>query len=269
MISTVTDDQRIVITGVGLTAPNGNNLAEYRAALLERKSGVRDYEIRYVGKTLAGVCEFDELRYQKRRNVRRGTRAGSIAIYSAQEAIRDAGIEWEKVDRSRIGVYIGVTEHGNVETENEIYEIKGFDYDTKHLVTPPQSPHGGQQPGRRDHLEHGDHRTALHRRCGLCRGQCRTSFRPPRCCCSVNATWPSPAESRRAFTRSASSPGSPVRVPWPNMTIPPKHLGPSIVNRNGIVVSPKEGVCLHRRTILPTQPPAGAKIYGELVGHTP
>jgi 3-oxoacyl-[acyl-carrier-protein] synthase II len=28
-------------------------------------------------------------------------------------------------------VYIGVTEHGNVETENEIHEIRSFDYDTK------------------------------------------------------------------------------------------------------------------------------------------
>jgi 3-oxoacyl-[acyl-carrier-protein] synthase II len=36
-------NQRIVITGVGLTAPNGNNLAEFRAALLAGKSGVSDY----------------------------------------------------------------------------------------------------------------------------------------------------------------------------------------------------------------------------------
>ena len=28
-------------------------------------------------------------------------------------------------------MYVGVTEHGNVETENEINEIKAFDYDTK------------------------------------------------------------------------------------------------------------------------------------------
>ena len=34
------------------------------------------------------------------------------------------------MDKSRVGVYLGVTEHGNVETENEIYELKGYDYDT-------------------------------------------------------------------------------------------------------------------------------------------
>jgi 3-oxoacyl-[acyl-carrier-protein] synthase II len=32
--------QRIVITGIGLTAPNGNSLTEYRSALLNGKSGV-------------------------------------------------------------------------------------------------------------------------------------------------------------------------------------------------------------------------------------
>ncbi|MEZ6079559.1 MAG: beta-ketoacyl synthase N-terminal-like domain-containing protein [Pirellulaceae bacterium] len=42
-----------------------------------------------------------------------------------------SGLEWDNVDKSRVGIYVGVTEHGNVETENEIYQIKGFDYDTQ------------------------------------------------------------------------------------------------------------------------------------------
>ena len=49
------DSQRIVITGIGLTAPNGNNLTEFREALLAGRSGVSKYEIRYVGETLAGA----------------------------------------------------------------------------------------------------------------------------------------------------------------------------------------------------------------------
>ncbi|MCI0357541.1 MAG: beta-ketoacyl-[acyl-carrier-protein] synthase family protein [Planctomycetaceae bacterium] len=126
------DDQRIVITGVGLTAPNGNNLAEYRAALLAGKSGVTKYEIRYVGETLAGVCTFDALRYQSKKDLRRGTRAGSIGIYCANEAIRDAGLDWTAANKARVGIYLGVTEHGNVETENEIYLLKGYDYDTSY-----------------------------------------------------------------------------------------------------------------------------------------
>ena len=121
--------QRIVITGVGLTAPNGNTLPEYRSALLNGKSGVSPYEIRYFGKTLAGICNFDTTKYQKKKDLRRGTRAGSVAIYCANEAVADSGIDWASVDTSQVGVFIGITEHGNVETENEIYNIKQFDYD--------------------------------------------------------------------------------------------------------------------------------------------
>ncbi len=121
---------RIVITGVGLTSPNGNSLPEFRESLLNGKSGISPYEIRYFGKTLAGICDFDAKRYQARRDIRRGTRAGSIGVYCAHEAMRDAGLELDQLDLSRIGIYVGVTEHGNVETENEIHEIKAYDYDT-------------------------------------------------------------------------------------------------------------------------------------------
>lgn len=125
------NQQRIVITGIGLTAPNGNDLASYREALLAGRSGVSPYEIRYFGKTLAGICDFEVKRHQTRKEVRRGTRAGSVGIYVANEAVQNAGLDWENVDRSRVGIYVGVTEHGNVETENEIFEIKGYDYDTQ------------------------------------------------------------------------------------------------------------------------------------------
>lgn len=130
--ATLPDDQRIVMTAVGLTSPNGNNLEDYRNSLLEGKSGVQPYEIRYVGETLAGICDFPKTEYQTRKEGRRGTRAGAVGIWAANEAIKRSGIDWENVDKSRVGIYIGVTEHGNVETENEIYQIKGFDYDTQY-----------------------------------------------------------------------------------------------------------------------------------------
>ncbi|MCA8936989.1 MAG: beta-ketoacyl-[acyl-carrier-protein] synthase family protein [Planctomycetes bacterium] len=122
---------RVVITGVGLTAPNGNNLDEFRASLLEGKSGVQPYDIRYFGKTIAGICDFDATRYQKRKDLRRGTRAGSISIYCANEALKDSGVDWDATDKSRVGVYVGTTEHGNVETETEIYEVskQGYNLD--------------------------------------------------------------------------------------------------------------------------------------------
>jgi 3-oxoacyl-[acyl-carrier-protein] synthase II len=123
---------RIVLTGVGLAAPNGNSLAEFRANLLAGRSGVSPYEIRHVGKTLAGIATFDALRHQTKKELRRGTRAGSVAVYCANEAVKDAGLELERYDRARIGVFPGITEHGNVETENEIHEISKFGYDTRY-----------------------------------------------------------------------------------------------------------------------------------------
>ncbi len=129
-VSNLPDHQRIVITGIGLTAPNGNDWGTYRDALLNGRSGVQPYEIRYFGKTLAGICDFDATRYQTKKDIRRGTRAGSVGVYTANEAVRHSGLDWQNIDKSRVGIYVGVTEHGNVETENEIFVIKGFDYDT-------------------------------------------------------------------------------------------------------------------------------------------
>jgi 3-oxoacyl-[acyl-carrier-protein] synthase II len=123
---------RIVITGIGLTAPNGNTLTEYRQNLLDGVSGVQPFDVRYMGKSLAGICDYDPLKYQKRKEVRVGTRAGSISIYCAREAVGDSGVDFEAMSKDRVGVYIGTTEHGNVETENEIYAISKFDYDTKY-----------------------------------------------------------------------------------------------------------------------------------------
>jgi 3-oxoacyl-[acyl-carrier-protein] synthase II len=122
------DESRIVITGVGLTAPNGNNLAEYRQNLLAGKSGVGTIDTHYMGEVIAGTCDYDPLKYQKKKEVRRGTRAGSIAVYCCHEALADAKLDLESIDKSRVGIFLGITEHGNVETEHEVYNIKQYDY---------------------------------------------------------------------------------------------------------------------------------------------
>lgn len=127
----MTENSRIVITGVGLTAPNGDNLAEFRQALLSGKSGVELFETRYMPPVPAGVCHFDTLRRQSRKAARRGTRAGAISIYCANEAVEDAGIDLDSVGRENVGVFAGITEHGNVETENEIYNVSQYNYDLK------------------------------------------------------------------------------------------------------------------------------------------
>ncbi len=124
--------QRIVITGLGLTSPIGNDLQTLRQSLLDARPGVTRMTPRYMAEWPAGICDFPVQKHQSRKDARRGTRAGQIAVYCGREAIADSGIDWDSVDRSRVGAFVGVTEHGNVETENEVANIKEYGYDVKY-----------------------------------------------------------------------------------------------------------------------------------------
>ena len=111
MISSLNINERIVITGLGLTSPLGNDLSTFRAALLEGKSGVSRFPVRNMGDQPAGVCDFERTKYQNRKEVRVGTRAGGIGIYCAHEALLNAGLDLNDLDPSTICVYLGITEH--------------------------------------------------------------------------------------------------------------------------------------------------------------
>ena len=126
------EHKRIVITGVGLVAPGASSLQEFRANLLAGKSGITTLDLRYMGVHPAGVCNFAETKYRKKRENNRGTRAGCIGVYCANEALGDAGIDFSQYDRAATGVYIGLTEHGTVETENEVYNIGQYNYDVNY-----------------------------------------------------------------------------------------------------------------------------------------
>ncbi len=120
--------KRIVITGVGLVAPGSDNLPDFRKKLLRGESNISEIDLRYFGKAPAGVCSFPETKYRKKKENKRGTRAGCLGVYCSNEAILDAKLDLATCDKSRIGVYIGLTEHGTVETENEIYNISLYNY---------------------------------------------------------------------------------------------------------------------------------------------
>ncbi len=119
---------RIVITGVGLVAPNADNLEDYRQKLIQGVSEIQEVDLRYFGKAPAGVCSFPETKYRKKKENKKGTRAGCIGVYCANEAIEAAKLDLSSYDASKIGVYIGLTEHGTVETENEVYNISNYEY---------------------------------------------------------------------------------------------------------------------------------------------
>jgi 3-oxoacyl-[acyl-carrier-protein] synthase II len=262
--SSLPDHQRIVITGIGLTAPNGNNWTAYRESLLAGRSGVSRYEIRYVGKTLAGICDFDELRYQKRKEVRRGTRAGSVGIYCANEAIRHGGLDWENVDRAQVGIYVGVTEHGNVETENEVHALQGYGNDTSFWSHHHNPRTVANNPAGEISLNlgiTGPHYTigaaCAAGNAGVIQGAQMLQLGE----CDV-ALAGGVSESIHTFGIFASFKSQGALAEHEE---PMRASRPFDVDRNGIVVA--EGGCIYVLERLDDARNRDARIYGELVGH--
>jgi 3-oxoacyl-[acyl-carrier-protein] synthase II len=255
---------RVVITGVGLTSPNGNTLPEYRKNLLNKVSGVRHWDIRHVGATLAGVCDFDALRWQKRKELRRGTRAGSIGIFCAGEALADAGIDPATRDKSRIGIYVGTTEHGNVETENQIHEVSQYGFDLSYWS------------------HHHNPRTVANNPAGevaLAFGITGPAYCIGAACAAGNlglvhgmqmlqmgevdlALGGGVSESIHTFGIFASFRAQGALAAHAD---PTKASRPFDAARNGIVVS--EGGCVYALERLEDAVKRGARIYGEVVGH--
>ncbi len=254
---------RIVITGIGLTAPNGNTLAEYRANLLAGRANIQNIDMRYMGQVHAGVCDYDARKYQSRKEIRNGTRAGSVAIYCAREALADSGLDWESVDKSRVGVYLGTTEHGNVETENEIHNISQFNYDTKFWTHHHNPRTVANNPAGEVTMNlgiTGPHYTigaaCAAGNAGLIQGAQMLSLGE----CDLAVTG-GVSESIHTFGIFAGfkNQGALAHHEDPNQASRPFDKG-----RNGIVVS--EGGCVYLLERLEDAKAHGAKIYGELAG---
>ena len=257
-------EDRIVITGIGLTAPNGNSLAEFRKNLLAGVSGVRPFETRFMGDVIAGVCDFDELKYQKKKSLRRGTRAGSIAIYCAQEAVADSGLAFDTVNKSRVGVYLGTTEHGNVETENEVHAISKYDYDIKYWSHHHNPRTVANNPAGEVTLNMGI--TGPHYAIGAACAAGNLGVIQGMQMLRLNevdlAIAGGVSESIHTFGIFASFKSEGALAEHDD---PAKASRPFDKDRNGIVCSEGGGIYTLER--LPAAEARGARIYGELIGH--
>ena len=259
------DTPRIVITGIGLASPNGGNLAEFREALLQGKTGVEMFETRFMPPVPAGVCRFDQFRYQTKKAARRGTRAGAISIYCANEAVANSGYDLKENDRSRVGVFLGITEHGNVETENEIYNISQYEYDVKFWTHHHNPRTVANNPAGEVTLNMGI--TGPH----LCLGAA---------CAAGNlgliygaqmlklgevdfAMAGGVSESIHTFGIFASFKSQNALA---HHVDPAKACRPFDLDRNGIVVS--EGGCVYTLERLEDALARGARIYGEVAGYS-
>ncbi|MCK4838106.1 MAG: beta-ketoacyl-[acyl-carrier-protein] synthase family protein [Desulfobulbaceae bacterium] len=260
------DKQRIVITGVGLAAPNADNLTDYRARLLAGQSGISEIDLRYIGKVPAGVCTFPETKYRKKKDNKRGTRAGCLGVYVAHEALNDAGIDLGSglYDPDRTGVYVGLTEHGTVETENEVYNVSQYDFNLDYWT------------------HHHNPRTVLNNPAGeitMSLGITGPHYSIGAACAAGNAALIQGVQMLRlgevdlalcgGISESIGSFGIfasfRAQGALASHSDPGKACRPFNNDRDGIVIS--EGACLYTLETLERARKRGAKIYGEVVGY--
>lgn len=103
--------QRVVITGVGAITPLGLSVADFWGSLKAGKSGVgpitrfdtSEFDV-HIGAEVKG---FDPLDFMDRKEGRRADRYTQFAIASCRQAITDADLDLETVDKERCGVYVG------------------------------------------------------------------------------------------------------------------------------------------------------------------
>jgi 3-oxoacyl-[acyl-carrier-protein] synthase II len=161
-------------------------------------------------------------------------------------------------------VYIGVTEHGNVETENEINEIKAFDYDTKVWSHHHNPRTVANNPAGEVTLNlgiTGPHYTigaaCAAGNAGLIQGA--QMLQLGECDLAIAGGVSESIHTFGIFAGFASQ-GALATHPEPERASRPFDR-----DRNGIVVS--EGGCLFILERYSDATRRGAKIYGELVGH--
>ncbi len=123
--------RRVVLTGVGAVTPVGNNIKDFWEALIEGKSGAGPLTYfdasRFESKISAQVKGFDASKYMNAKQERRLDVFVKFAIAAAKQAYDDSGLDKNKLDLNRSGVYIGSGIGGlhTVELEHEKYLESG------------------------------------------------------------------------------------------------------------------------------------------------
>ncbi|KQL44339.1 3-oxoacyl-ACP synthase [Brevibacillus choshinensis] len=103
--------RRVVITGVGVISPVGNDAQTFWNSLLEGKSGIdrltafdaSEYPTQIAGE----VKDFNPELYMDKKEVRRTDRFVQFGLAAAKMAIEDAKLEVTAENAERVGVYIG------------------------------------------------------------------------------------------------------------------------------------------------------------------
>lgn len=104
-------ERRVVVTGMGLVTPIGNNIEEFWESLKNGKHGIApithfdtsDSKV----KIAAELKNFEPEKVIDKKEIRRLEPFSVYALYAAQEAMDNSGIDLEKIDKHRFGTIVG------------------------------------------------------------------------------------------------------------------------------------------------------------------
>lgn len=103
--------KRVVVTGLGAITPLGNNVEEYWKKLIEGVSGaapITQFDAsNFKTQFACEVKNFDPLDYFDRKEARKMDLYAQYALVASDEAVKDSGLDLEKVDHDRVGVILG------------------------------------------------------------------------------------------------------------------------------------------------------------------
>jgi 3-oxoacyl-[acyl-carrier-protein] synthase II len=105
-------ERKVVVTGLGVVTPIGHSVADFWSNLLAGQCGVDMITLfdaaAFDTKIAAEVRDFNPApAFPSPKEVRRTDRYSQFGIHAAWQAIKDSGLDLDKIDRERAGVMIG------------------------------------------------------------------------------------------------------------------------------------------------------------------
>jgi 3-oxoacyl-[acyl-carrier-protein] synthase II len=105
------DLKRIVVTGMGAITPLGNTVDEFWNSLLNGVSGAagitRFDASKHKTQFACEIKNYDQNNYFDRKEAKKLDPYAQYALISAEQAIQDAGLDFDKLNRDRAGVVYG------------------------------------------------------------------------------------------------------------------------------------------------------------------
>ena len=123
--------RRVVITGLGALAPNGNSVSEYWDALISGTSGIDHityFDTENLSVKIAGeLSNFNPEDYFDKKEIRKLDPFTIYHLISSIEAISNSGINEDNLDLNRVGVMIGSGVGGiqTLEDQHGTYKSRG------------------------------------------------------------------------------------------------------------------------------------------------